>query len=113
MKNQLLIKYHMNQIFYHTVNEAMKWLGLQLEKNSDAGTIATIRKVMKKKHATYYCMNFEAHGSGRPNDIWSNQGEGNWLYSVEDKDSRMLDVKKYGGFSSITVSYFSLVNRKE
>ena len=43
----------MNQIFYHTVKRGNEVADCSRE-NSDAGTIATIRKVMKTRHLLPY-----------------------------------------------------------
>ena len=109
-KNPIVNKYHMNQIFYHTVKRGNEVAWIAAEKNSDAGTIATIRKVMKKNTPLITRMNFEAHGGLADQTIYGAiKAKEIGYIPLKTKDSRMLDVKKYGGFSSITVSYFFLV----
>lgn len=113
-KNPDKNSYHMNQLFYHTVKRGNEVAWIASGKNSEAGSIVTIRNMMKKNTPLITRMNFEAHGGFAEQTLYGAQIANNKGYiPIKIKDERMQDVKKYGGFSSVTISYFFLVEHEK
>ena len=70
--------------------------------------------MMKKNTPLITRMNFEVHGKISKETLYGAEKAKRASYiPIKGKDERMLDVKKYGGFTSVTISYFFLVEHKK
>lgn len=79
-------------------------------KNGGLGTIATVRKVLSKNTPLLTRMNFEGHGRISKETLYgSSKANPSSYLPLKTSDSRMLDVEKYGGYTSIAIAYFFLV----
>lgn len=107
--------YNMNRIFDYTVKrgDETAWMVAD-QKSKEPGTISTVKKMMKKNTPLITRMNFEVHGKISKETLYGAEKAKRASYiPIKGKDERMLDVKKYGGFTSVTISYFFLVEHKK
>lgn len=103
-------RYHLCKIFDSTVlrNGEIAWLAG--DKNGNSGTIATVCKMMAKNSPLITRMNFEAHGQIAKATLYgASMAKPENYIPLKARDSRLQDVKKYGGFGSVSVTYFFLV----
>ena len=113
-KNPTEYPYHMHQIFYHTVKRGNEMAWIAHGKNSEGGSIVTIRNMMKKNTPLITRMSFESRGGLADQTLYGAEKAKEVGYiPLKTKDERMFDVKKYGGFSSVTISYFFLVEHEK
>ena len=84
------------------------------EAKDEKGTIATVRKMMQKNTPLLTRMNFEKHGGIADESLYSAKvaKPENYL-PLKSADERMSDVKKYGGYTSLSVAYYFIVRHKE
>ena len=107
-------KYHLCKIFHSTVmrNGEVAWLAG--DKNGNSGTIATVRKMMAKNSPLITRMNFEAHGQISEATLYgAKTAKAESYIPLKASDGRMQDVTKYGGFGSVRVTYFFLVEHEK
>lgn len=113
-KNPEKNKYHLCKIFDSTVvrNDEIAWLAG--DKNGNPGTIATVRKMMAKNSPLITRMNFEAHGQISEATLYgAKTAKAESYIPLKASDSRLQDVTKYGGFGSVKVTYFFLVEHEK
>lgn len=107
-------KYHLCKIFNSTVvrNGEVAWLAG--DKDGNAGTIATVRKMMAKNSPLITRMNFEAHGQISEATLHGAKiAKPESYIPLKSSDNRLQDVTKYGGFKSVKVTYFFLVEHEK
>lgn len=107
-------KYHLCKVFNSTVvrNGEVAWLAG--DKDGNAGTIATVRKMMAKNSPLITRMNFEAHGQISEATLHGAKTAKPESYiPLKSSDSRLQDVTKYGGFKSVKATYFFLVEHEK
>ena len=79
-----------------------------------AGTITTVRKMMQKNTPLLTRMNFEQHGSIANATLYSAKKAKSENYlPLKTADEKMSDVKKYGGYTSMSIAYYFIVHHKE
>ena len=84
------------------------------ERKDEKGTIATVRKMMKKNTPLMTRMNFEQHGGIANATLYSaKKAKAENYVPLKASDERMKDVTKYGGFTSATIAYYFIVHHKE
>ena len=95
-----------------TRGEEVAWIGSK--KNGDEGTITTIRKTLAKNTPLLTRRSFEAHGGIANEPLYGAQkaSPDNYI-PLKSTEERMLDVKKYGGFTNVYGAYFFLVEYTE
>ena len=100
-------KYHMDKIFDFNVKRGneVAWV-----KSGSNNTLETVLKVMRKNTPLVTRMNFEAHGAISNQTIWSAEKarSGIGYISANTSDER-LNPNRYGGYSTLTTTYFFLV----
>ncbi|MCH5272782.1 MAG: type II CRISPR RNA-guided endonuclease Cas9 [Lachnospiraceae bacterium] len=115
--NSLQNRYNMDKIFDWDVerNGERAWMASTKEDNEgtkETGTIVTVRKVLADHSPLVTRMCVEKHGSitGKAT-IWNAQkaAEGSGYIPVKMKDTRLCDVTKYGGLTSVSVAGYTLV----
>lgn len=107
-------KYHLCKIFNSNVvrNGEIAWLAG--DKDGNAGTIATVRKMMAKSSPLITRMNFEAHGQISEATLHGAKiAKPESYIPLKSSDNRLQDVTKYGGFKSVKVTYFFLVEHEK
>ena len=84
------------------------------ERKGEKGTIATVRNMMQKNTPLLTRMNFEQHGSIANATLYSAKKAKSENYlPLKTADERMSDVKKYGGYTSMSIAYYFIVHHKE
>ncbi|MCQ2530711.1 MAG: type II CRISPR RNA-guided endonuclease Cas9 [Lachnospiraceae bacterium] len=104
--------YHLYKMFDYDVerNGEKAWVAA---KDGNPGTISTVRKMMSKNTPIVTRQSFVGHGSIANATLYGkNQTKDEGYIPLKISDSKMLDVKKYGGYSSVSTAYFFLVERK-
>ena len=94
-------KYSLNTLFYYTVKDA--WIVDH--------TIKTVDRELNNTHV--YVNKRAAQKTGKLFDATiykANKAKPDVYYPIKTKDGRMLDVTKYGGYSSIAIAYYTLVS---
>lgn len=106
--------YHICKMFNSTVTRNGEVAWLVGNKNGNAGTIETVRKMMAKNSPLITRMNFEAHGQISDATLYGAETAKPDAYMpLKSSDSRMQDVTKYGGFGKIKGTYFFLVEHEK
>ena len=104
-------RYHMDKLFQFDVERN----GVSAWKAGGQGTIVTVRSVMNRNTPLITKRTFETHGGFADQTIYSaraaKKGEG--YIPVKASDKRLSDVRKYGGFSSVTGAYYFLVEHEK
>lgn len=96
-------KYSLNTLFYYTVKDA--WIVDH--------TIKTVDREINNTHV--YVNKRAAQKTGKLFDATiykAKKAKPGVYYPIKTKDGRMLDVTKYGGYSSIAIAYYTLVEYK-
>lgn len=102
--------YHMDKIFQFDVkrNNEVAW------KAGERGSIVIVRKMMSKNTPLITKRTYEAHGGFANQTIYSaKEANGDNYIPVKTSDKRGADVKKYGGFSSVSGAYYFLVEHEK
>lgn len=106
--------YNMNRMFDFNVIRGNETAWLVKDEKTNTGTITTVKNVMKKNTPLITRMNYEVHGRIAEATIYgADKAKSVGYIPIKSSDARMHDVKKYGGFSSVTVSYFFLVEHEK
>lgn len=102
--------YNLSRMFDWDVtrNEETAWVVPR--ENSNPGTIATVQKTLKKNTPLMTRRNFEGHGELYNGTLYSKKRAINEKYiPLKSSDEKMLDMSKYGGYTSVSTAYFFLV----
>lgn len=84
------------------------------EKDGDAGTIAIVRKMMKKNTPLLTRLSFEGHGAISKETLYGKDKAKEGVYiPLKGNNPKLQDVTKYGGFTSATTAYFFLVEHEK
>lgn len=108
-------KYHYNlsRMFDWDVmrNGEIAWIGA---KDDEAGTIVTVKKTLKKNTPLMTRRNFTGHGAIANETLYGKQkaSAANYI-PLKAGNEKMVDVNKYGGFTSVSTAYFFLVEHSE
>lgn len=102
-------KYTISNVYEHDVKQNV----YQAWKAGNAGTIVQIKEVMAKNNILYTRASFEGKGGLFNQTLYSKQvcatGKG---YIPLKGDIRMQDISKYGGYGSVTGSFFFAVEHE-
>ena len=102
--------YHMEKMFQYDVirGSAVAW------KAGEKGTIVTVKKMMARNTPLMTKRTYEAHGGIADQTIYSSK-EANVEYyiPVQANNTRLSDVTKYGGYSSVSGAYYFLVEHEK
>lgn len=105
--------YNLDKMFEWNVvrGDKIAWIA---EKQGDQGTIKTVKKMLGKATPLMTRMSFEGHGGIANATLYSADVATPGPYiSLKSSDIRMSDVKKYGGFTSVSTAYYFLVEHEE
>lgn len=117
-KDQKANHYNLDKMFNWDVKRGneVAWIGCKQKKDDDPslmderGTILTVKKVISKTTPILTRMNFEGHGGIANETLYSAKVAKSDAYiPFKSNDSKLLDVTKYGGFTSVSTAYFFLV----
>lgn len=108
-------QYHLGKMFERDVKrgDEVAWIAVTKE-GEEKGTIVTVKAVMGKNTPLLTRMNFECHGGIANETLYSARvaKQENYI-PFKKSDSKIQDVTKYGGFTSVSGSYFFLVEHEE
>lgn len=83
------------------------------KENGGAGTIATVKKVLSKNTPLMTRFNYVGHGAIANETLYgAAKAKADNYIPLKSSDNRMLDVTKYGGFTSASTAYFFLVEHE-
>lgn len=114
IKDSEKYRYNLSRMFDWDVlrDGEVAWIGSKEGKTP--GTIATVRKMMEKNTPLMTRRNFTAHGEIANATLYGkNKASAENYIPLKSNDIRMSDVKKYGGFTSVSTAYFFLVEHTE
>lgn len=100
-------KYNLARMFNWNVerNGQVAWIA-----HGENKTIDTVKKTLSRGTPIETAASFVEKGALSEQTLHSAKNAKPGVYSpLKTKDTRMLDVKKYGGFKSATIAYFFLV----
>ena len=106
-------RYNLSRMFDWDVvrGEEVAWRAQK--EDGQAGTIATVKKVLAKNTPLMTRYNFEGHGGLANETLYSaKKAKGEGYIPLKSTDDRLLDVTKYGGFTSVSTAYFFLVEHE-
>ncbi len=102
--------YNLSRMFDWDVvrGNEVAWIGPV--KNGTQGTITTVKEMLSKNTPLMTRRNFEGRGGIANETLYSAKKASAENYiPLKQTDSKMADVTKYGGFKSVSVAYFFLV----
>ncbi|MBO6271350.1 type II CRISPR RNA-guided endonuclease Cas9 [bacterium] len=105
-------KYHMDKIFNYKVerNGEVAWIP---QNDDNPGTIQIVKKMLSKATVLLTAKSYMVHGGiSNKATVWSAEDakkNPNAYYPVKTSDTKMADVKKYGGITSIANAGYALV----
>ena len=98
--------YNLEKMFMRDVerNGEIAW------KSGEAGSIVQVRSMMKKNNILVTRRAYEAKGGLFDQQIMK---KGKGQVPIKQKDERLQDINKYGGYNKATGAYFMLVQSKD
>ena len=112
-QNKQANHYNMEKMYKWDVVRGSETAWIAQTKDKE-GTIAIVRKMMCKNTPLLTRMSFEKHGGIADATLYSAKKAKQEKYlPLKTSDSRMADVTKYGGFTSVTIAYYFIVEHKE
>jgi len=106
-------KYHMSKIFHYTVKrgEEVAWIA---EEQSGDNSIRIVKTMTNKNTPIITKMTLEGHGKLFDATLYSSQkAKGESYVPLKTTDSRIQNVQKYGGYTSVSTAHFFLVEHVE
>ncbi len=103
-------RYNLSRMFDWDVirGDEIAWIGQK--KDGEPGTIATVKEMLAKNTPLMTRRNFEGHGGIANETLYSKHKATPEKYiPLKYQDEKLADVTKYGGFTSVSVAYFFLV----
>ncbi len=102
--------YNLSRMFDWDVRRGNETAWVVQHDKEESGTIVTVRKMMAKNTPLLTRLNFEGHGAIAEQTLYSaKKAAGEGYIPLKEKDARLQDVTKYGGFNSVTTAYYILV----
>ncbi|MGN0140622.1 MAG: type II CRISPR RNA-guided endonuclease Cas9 [Roseburia sp.] len=103
-------KYNMDKIFEKTVQRGNE-CAWSVSENGERDSIRTVKKVMTKNSPLITRRSYVVHGgiTGKATVYGADKAKEQGYIPVKSSDSRLQDVKKYGGLTAVTSAGYSLV----
>jgi CRISPR-associated endonuclease Csn1 len=104
--------YNLSKMFDWDVarGEEIAW---KAQTEEGAGTIVTVKKMLAKNTPLLTRFSFEGHGAIANETLYgASKAKKDGYIPLKSSDERMLDVTKYGGFTSASTAYFFLVEHE-
>lgn len=103
-------KYHLSRMFDWDVVRGKETAWVGPVENGAPGTIATVKEMLKKNTPIMTRRNFEGHGGIANETLYSaKKAKVDNYMALKASDKKLADVTKYGGYTSMAVAYFFLV----
>lgn len=109
-RDENVYRYNLNRMFDWDVKrgEEIAWIGPK--KGGEQGTITVVKEMLKRNTPLMTRRSFEAHGAIANETLYSAKKATVEKYiSLKGSDAKFADVKRYGGFTSVSTAYFFLV----
>jgi len=106
------VDYHLSNMFNKDIirNGYCAW---KASTEGNSGTIETVRAMLSKNTPLITRKSFIGHGGIADQTLYSHRKAKDTGYiPLKASDERLQDVKKYGGFSSVSTAYFFLVEHE-
>lgn len=106
--------YNLSRMFEKDIVRENETAWVATKKEGDiTGTIATVKKVMAKTTPLLTRLSFEGHGGIAEQTLYSaKKAAGIGYIPLKASDEKMQTVTKYGGFCSVTIAYYALVEHE-
>lgn len=106
-------RYNLSKMFDWDVVRGSEVAWVAQKEGGDAGTIATVKRMMAKNTPLLTRYNFEEHGSLANETLYGARKAKDVGYiPFKTSDKKLQDVTKYGGFTSVSTAYFFLVEHE-
>lgn len=105
-------RYNLSKMFDWDVvrGDQVAWIA---SKEGEAGTIAKVKKMLNRNTPLMTRLSFEGHGGITKETLYSAKKASHKKYiPLKASDSKMQDVTRYGGFTSVFIAYFFLVEHE-
>lgn len=113
-KDSVKNHYNLSRMFDWDVKRGEETAWLAQHGKEESGTIVTVRKMMKKNTPLLTRLNFEECGGIAEQTLYSaKKAAGEGYIPLKEKDIRMQNVTRYGGFNSVSTAYYILVEHGE
>lgn len=103
-------EYNLSRMFDKDVvrNGKIAWVGAKQGK--EQGTIVLVKQMLAKNTPLMTRRNFEEHGAiAKINPVCARKATEDSYMPIKKSDERLQNVARYGGFPSISIAYFCLV----
>lgn len=105
--------YHMNKLFSSNVKRGSETAWISDESGEYKNSISIVKKSLSKNTPQITKMIYEGHGELFNATLYSsNKAKDQTYVPLKTSDSKLMDVTKYGGYSSISTAYFFLVEHE-
>lgn len=104
------VEYNLGRMFERDIvrNGEVAWLAD--DKKGDHGTITTVKKVLARNTPMLTRMPLEGHGAIANATIYpAHKASPDTYIPLKGSDNKLAEVKKYGGFTSVSTAHFILV----
>lgn len=114
--NKDAYRYHLGKMFEKDVKRDgyTAWIAENDQKTVENASIRTVRSMLSKPSPLLTRMSYEGHGGIATQTLWGKavvkKSKSSDAYiPLKSSDQRLCDTAKYGGFSSASTAYFTLV----
>lgn len=112
-RNQEQYKYNLSKMFDWDVIRGEETAWIAQKEGKGPGTIATVKKMLAKNTPLYTRLSFEGHGGIANETLYSaEKAQGQGYIPLKSSDNKMTNVKKYGGYTSVSTAYYFLVEHE-
>lgn len=102
--------YNLDGVFRKNVIRGQENAWIVKPEKGEKMTLETVKRVMAKNTPLLTRLSFEERGGLANQTLYSaKEAAGEGYVPLKSSDSRLQDVTKYGGFTSVTTAYFILV----
>ena len=106
--------YNLSRMFDWDVKRGDEVAWIAQKQDGAAGTISTVKKMLSKNTTLMTRLSYEGKGALANETLYSaEKAKGEGYIPFKSSDTKIQDVTKYGGFTSVTGAYFFLVEHDE
>ena len=106
--------YNLSRMFDWDVKRGDEVAWIAQKQDGATGTISTVKKMLSKNTPLMTRLSYEGKGALANETLYSaEKAKGEGYIPFKSSDTKIQDVTKYGGFTSVTGAYFFLVEHDE
>lgn len=106
-------RYNLSRMFDWDIIRDGQVAWIASREGGEAGTIATVKEMLKRNTPLMTRLSFEGHGGIANETLYSAKKASPEKYiPLKESDVKMQDVTRYGGFTSVSTAYFFLVEHE-